>query len=99
MVLHEGLRYVAGFPISNEACREKAIQRNHKYYSLQYGGQCFTDNDIFRAKSCGKLPDWKCNMRGKTRRTRWTQRQGGGWANDLYHARKAPNLRNCGKSR
>lgn len=92
------LRYVAGFPISNEACREKAIQRNHKYYSLQYGGQCFTDNDIFRAKSYGKLPDWKCNMRGKTRRTRWTQRQGGGWANDLYHARKAPNLRNCGKA-
>ena len=37
-------------------------------------------------------------MRGKTRKTRWTQRQGGGWANDLYHATKAPDLRHCGRA-
>jgi hypothetical protein len=85
--------------MSNEKCREISIARGHKYYSLQYGGQCFTSNDIYRAKSYGRLPDWRCNMRGKTGRTSWTQRQGGGWANDVYHTRKLPHIRHCGTVR
>ncbi len=92
------VRSLGGYPMSNEKCREIAIARRHKYYSLQYGGQCFTDNSLWHSVSYGRLPNWRCNMRGKTRKTRWTQRQGGGWANDLYHATKAPDLRHCGRA-
>ena len=92
------VRFVAGYPMSNEKCREIAHARKHKYYSLQYGGQCFTDYSLWHSVSYGRIPNWRCNMKGKTGKTRWTQRQGGGWANDLYDTSKAPNLRHCGRA-
>ena len=92
------LRFYGGAALSNEKCRDISIARRHRYYGMQYGGECWTDNNIYRAKSYGKLPDNSCNMRGKNGMTKWTQRQGGGWANDMYDTKIAPILRHCGKA-
>ena len=92
------LRFYAGPNMSNEKCRDISIARKHRYYGMQYGGECWTDNNIYKAKSYGRLNDNRCNMRGKNSMTKWTQRQGGGWANDMYDTKNAPILRHCGKA-
>lgn len=92
------LRFYAGSNMTNEKCRDISIARSHRYYGMQYGGECWTDNNIYKAKSYGRLNDNRCNMRGKNGMTKWTQRQGGGWANDLYDTKNAPILRHCGRA-
>lgn len=92
------LRFYAGVR-SNESCREIALRRKHRYYAMQYGGECRTDVNLRRALSYGKLPDSRCAMRGRQNsRVRWTQRQGGGWANDIYDTHAAPRVRMCGRA-
>lgn len=92
------LPYSGGRDITNEQCRNIAMARKHKYYGLQYGGECYTGNDLSRATSYGKLPDSRCAMKGKNAMTRWTQRQGGGWANDIHNTFEPPKVRICGRA-
>jgi hypothetical protein len=82
---------------TNKECKQLAKSHNHRYYGLQYGGECWAGSDLTRATKYGKKPDGECLMRGKKNTTtNLTQRQGGGWRNDIYDNHSAPNIRECG---
>jgi len=88
------LPYWGGRYYNHEGCRELAQRRNHSLYGLQAGGYCFTGNSLRRAKSYGRLSDNRCTTRGKRNwRTRWTQRLGGSWANDIYRTDKVAKIK------
>ncbi len=90
------LQYNAGNNLTNEECRDIAIKRDHPYYGLQYGGECYTGTDLNKATSLGKLDDSECQMNNT--KVPGTEKSGGFWANDIHSTFESPNIRMCGRA-
>lgn len=86
------LPYYGYSATSFEGCQELALRRNHRYFGTQYGGECWTGNDLNRATNAGKVSDGYC--RNKYSRAgnyvKWTQRYGlgGPWTNAIYDTKQ-----------
>lgn len=96
------LPYYGSGTTSFEGCQEIAIKRNHRYFGLQYGGQCWTGTNGSRAKSYGRVHDYYCrnkyararNWSWGERVKRWTQSYGlgGWWTNSLHDTYRTPDI-------
>merc|ERR1712151_1396348 len=73
-------KHMRGTKHTMESCGKTCAGKKYKYFSLQYGGECFCGNSYGKYKKASN-----CNMKCKKDKS---QTCGGKWANSVFRVRR-----------
>merc|ERR1712084_122416 len=73
-------KHMRGTKHTMESCGKTCAGKKYKYFSLQYGGECFCGNSYGKYKKASN-----CNMKCKKDKS---QACGGKWANSVFRVRR-----------